>query len=155
VVAVLAISACLAGVAVADQLVQTGGAEVFVGSGPTQPDYAVAQGTISLPTKADYYFLYGTDPNMLNGTARTASQAYVPNGQPQTVSGTLGGLSPNTTYYYELQAVYNGGATLSNGGVRSFTTPGGGSGPPTLPDLGGLLGSLLGALTALLASLHL
>ncbi|HUE25662.1 MAG TPA: PKD domain-containing protein, partial [Solirubrobacteraceae bacterium] len=68
-----------------------------------------------------YQFVYGTSTGSL-------TQSTPPSAGPQTstpVSATISGLSPTTTYYYQLQ-VLAGGQTYA-GAVQSFTT---GATPP-------------------------
>jgi phosphodiesterase/alkaline phosphatase D-like protein len=71
-----------------------------------------------------YTFEYGTGltfgnvATVENGGSSTADEP---------VTGTLSGLSPNTTYFYRLVATNSQGTT--NGPVMSFTT----MGPPTAP----------------------
>lgn len=80
---------------------------------------ATVQGAINPENQStQYQFIYGTSPVALtSSTPLTAG----PSGQSATsVSATLSGLSPSTTYYYELEATA-GGQTYS-GSVQSFTT---------------------------------
>ena len=65
-----------------------------------------------------YQFVYGTSPASLSDSTALVDG---PSGQTSTpVSATLSGLSPSTTYYYQLD-VLSGGQTYA-GGVESFAT---------------------------------
>lgn len=70
-----------------------------------------------------YQFVYGTSPlAMVSSTPLTSG----PSGQTATpVSATLSGLSPSTTYYYQLSVLSNG--QTYSGSTRSFST---GAAPP-------------------------
>jgi PKD repeat protein len=87
---------------------------------------AVLNGSINPQSQTvQYKFVYGTSPGALNqSTPLTAG----PTGASATpVSATLSGLSPSTTYYYELEAV-GGGQTYIGSPAQSFTTT---SAPPS------------------------
>lgn len=80
---------------------------------------ATLNGTVNAENQSvSYQFAYGASPSSLNqSTPLTAG----PTGQTDTaVSAALSGLSPSTTYYYQLNIV-SGGQTYS-GSVQSFTT---------------------------------
>jgi hypothetical protein len=75
--------------------------------------------------KGSYYFLYGPSPSSFNNSHYVPSpegtfQASTTMPDVQGVSAVLGGLSPSTTYYYELIAQDADGTTA--GSVESFTT---------------------------------
>jgi PKD repeat protein len=92
---------------------QTGGATALSSQGAT------VGGTINPENQTvSYSFDYGTSPDSLrHSTPSTAG----PGGQTATsVSATLSGLSPATTYYYQL-VITTGGSTYK-GSVASFTT---------------------------------
>jgi hypothetical protein len=81
---------------------------------------AVLNGSINPQSQTvQYRFVYGTSATALNqSTPLTAG----PTGSTATpVSATLSGLSPSTTYYYELEAV-GGGQTYVGSPAQSFTT---------------------------------
>ncbi len=90
----------------------TGGA-----SGVTATSATVA-GTVN-PQGQDthYYFEYGTSTNYGAKTASTDAGSGFAN---QSVSAALSGLSPNTTYHYQLVATYALGMAV--GGDKTFTT---------------------------------
>jgi PKD repeat protein len=90
-------------------------------TGATQVDSqgATLSGTVNPENQTvSYSFRYGTSANSLSqSTPSTAG----PGGQTATsVSATVSGLSPSTTYYYQL-VVTAGGSTYP-GAVSSFTT---------------------------------
>jgi PKD repeat protein len=80
---------------------------------------ATLGGTINPENRTvTYAFDYGTSPGSLD---RSTPSTPGPGGQTATsVSATVSGLSPSTTYYYQL-VVTAGGATYT-GAVASFTT---------------------------------
>lgn len=80
---------------------------------------ATLNGTVNPQNQTvSYQFAYGASATSLNqSTPLTAG----PTGQTATaVSSVLSGLSPSTTYYYELKAV--SGTQTYTGSVQSFTT---------------------------------
>lgn len=90
---------------------------------------ATVNGTINPENQSvQYRFLYGTSPNALDQSTPLTSG---PTGTATTpVSSTLAGLSPSTTYDYELEVV--SGAQTYTGSVASFTT-GATPAPPAPP----------------------
>jgi|GEM_PF-3551460 len=80
---------------------------------------ATLQGSINPENQSvQYRFLYGTSAAALSEASPLTAG---PAGSGTTgVSATLSGLSPSTTYYYELEVIA-GGQTYS-GGVQSFST---------------------------------
>lgn len=92
---------------------QTGTATQVDGQGAT------LNGTVNPENQTvSYSFVYGTSANSLtHSTPSTAG----PGGQTATsVSATVSGLSPSTTYYYQL--VITAGGSTYRGAVASFTT---------------------------------
>jgi hypothetical protein len=81
---------------------------------------AVLNGSINPQSQTvEYKFVYGTSPAALNHSTTLAAG---PTGTSATpVSATLSGLSPSTTYYYELEAV-SGGQTYVGSPPQTFTT---------------------------------
>ena len=65
-----------------------------------------------------YWFAYGTSPSALTATSPQATQPAGTTAAP--VSAALTGLSPGTTYYYELEASLNG--STYSGQVETFQT---------------------------------
>ncbi|MGA8363289.1 MAG: hypothetical protein WB709_02080 [Solirubrobacteraceae bacterium] len=74
--------------------------------------------------EASCQFVWGTSKQALNQVAPCGSE--VPNGGKQTlVDASLGGLTPDTTYYYRLQARNEDGINLGEESQDyEFTTPG-------------------------------
>jgi len=74
------------------------------------------------PNDADthVWFLYGAS-STLSGATQTASQDIGSGTATTAVSANLSGLSPSTTYYYEVVAQNSTGTT--DGTIGSFTTP--------------------------------
>ncbi len=107
---------------------------------------ATLGGTINPENQTvSYSFHYGTTPNSLS--ASTPSTAG-PGGQTATsVSATLSGLSPSTTYYYQL-VITAGGATYT-GAVASLTTTAS-SGTTQVPVAATGAAARIGAVGALL-----
>ncbi len=71
--------------------------------------------------------VFGTSPTNLNRSVTAGTLAA--NAAIQNVSGTLGGLSQGTTYYYAVQATNDSGTTT--GSLSSFVTPGTSTGTTT------------------------
>jgi len=92
--------------------------------------YLADLGTAS---SVDLSFIYGETPDCADGEGvfrvKTAPSYY---------GGTLGGLSPDTLYYYKAKAVGDG---TSYGEVRSFTTEPGGNNPPQVSNVTASQGS--------------
>ena len=51
-----------------------------------------------------YSFVYGTDPTLTSGTTSTTAQSAGSGSSDQPESAAVTGLTPNTTYYFEVQA---------------------------------------------------
>jgi alkylated DNA nucleotide flippase Atl1 len=107
---------------------------------------ATLGGTINPENQTvSYSFDYGTSPDSLSGSTPSTAG---PGGQTATsVSATLSGLSPSTTYYYQL-VISAGGATYT-GAVASFTTTAS-SGTAQAPVAATGSAARIGALGALL-----
>jgi hypothetical protein len=81
------------------------------------------------------FFQFGTDTDY---GQRTATQAIAGSG-PRSIAATLGGLTPNTTYHYQLvgqsdtHLVYGADGTFRTGGA--VTQPGPPPSPPSQPPL--------------------
>jgi len=71
-------------------------------------------------TAASVTFCYGTSVNLFGCTSVTASPASVTGASATSVSVSLTGLNPGTTYYYRVSA--NNGATTSSGTLSVTTT---------------------------------
>lgn len=89
---------------------------------------ATLNGTVDLEGSdlaTKYEFAWGTSPANVNSTVPVpepslpAQVTQIPD--PQTVHAALSGLSPSTTYYYQVLANNTNGQTF--GAVESFTTP--------------------------------
>ncbi len=79
------------------------------------------------------YFEYGT--TSAYGSTMPCAQTTGPGAAPVSVSANLAGLSPNTTYYFNLVATNAGGGMSYTPGPASFTTlaTSGSGGPPPPP----------------------
>lgn len=66
------------------------------------------------------WFLYGTNSN-LSGASQTGSQDIGSGSTAVAVTAPLTGLTPSTTYYFQMVAQNSAGTT--NGTILSFTTP--------------------------------
>ena len=73
-----------------------------------------------------YYFNYGTTTGY---GSKTKEEPAGSGKTSQEVHATLTGLSPNTTYYFQLVAVYGAGKTKVEGGSMTFKT----TAPPGAP----------------------
>jgi hypothetical protein len=84
------------------------------------PDAAVLTGTVnpSGPQTVSYRFAYGTSVAGLSAT--TAQQRLAAGSSAHAISAPIGGLSPDTTYYYRLDVTVSGQTYSSP--VQSFTT---------------------------------
>ncbi len=93
---------------------------------------ATLNGTVNPENQSvQYSFLYGTSPSALDQSTPLTSG---PTGTAATpVTSTLSGLSPSTTYYYELEVV--SGTQTYTGSVENFTTGAAPAAPapPALP----------------------
>ena len=90
------------------------------GAAAVTPDGALLGGTVdpSGPQAVSYRFSYGTAPAALTETTSlTRASAGT---STSTVSSTLSGLAPDTTYYFRLDVVL--GAQTFSGALQSFTT---------------------------------
>ena len=86
---------------------------------PVSNDNAVMNGTVNpRGLTTDAWFEWGTDPN-LNGYTTTAKQAKGSGAAPTSISQTLTGLTPGTTYYFRVVAQNTVGT--SKGTIVSFT----------------------------------
>src|SRR5262249_29440902 len=65
-------------------------------------------------------FVYGTDPNLATGTTTTTTQHIGSGATPVSVTAPLTGLTPNTTYYFQLVA--HNAAGTSSSSIISFAT---------------------------------
>ncbi len=65
-------------------------------------------------------FVYGTSPSLSTGTTTTTAQSIGGGTSAVPVTAPLTGLTPNTTYYFEVTATNAGGTTT--GSILSFTT---------------------------------
>ena len=65
-------------------------------------------------------FVYGTDPTLTSGTTTTTAQSIGGGASAQAVTAPLAGLTPATTYFFEVQATNAGGTTT--GSILSFST---------------------------------
>jgi hypothetical protein len=74
-----------------------------------------------------YQFDYGTSPSNLSSTTTVSGAGSTPAVEPE--AATVTGLTPGTTYYFELVGTYGGGSTV-DGGVQTFTTTGTPPAPP-------------------------
>jgi hypothetical protein len=66
-------------------------------------------------------FVYGTDPTLTTGTASTTPLGIGAGTSAGAVTAALTGLTPGTTYYYEIEAANAGGTSV--GSILSFATP--------------------------------
>jgi hypothetical protein len=109
--------------------------EVVV-AGPPTPTATTEQATAVTETEAtlngdvnpegqatSYYFEYGTTTGYGSKTTETSASGV------GRVSAALTGLSPNTTYDFQLVAVYGAGKTKVEGGNTTFKT----AAPPSAP----------------------
>jgi Fibronectin type III domain len=109
--------------------------EVVV-TGPPTPTATTEQATAVTETEAtlngdvnpegqatSYYFEYGTTTGYGSKTTETSASGV------GRVSAALTGLSPNTTYDFQLVAVYGAGKTKVEGGNTTFKT----AAPPSAP----------------------
>ena len=89
---------------------------------------ATLNGTVNPEGQSvSYQFELGTDPTSLQAYGSPTALS----GQTTTpVSASVSGLTPGTTYYYQLVVTYGANPPI-DGGVQSFTTPTGGPPPPT------------------------
>jgi hypothetical protein len=100
----------------------------------TTPAMSIADTSATLPgtinpngNATTYQFEYGLSPtNLANLTTSTSAGSGT---SLEDVSAMIAGLSPDTTYYYELVGTFNN--TTYPGGVESFTTTGMKPPPPT------------------------
>ena len=76
--------------------------------------------SIQREVATDYTFVYGTDPTLTSGTTTTAALSAGSGTSDQPESAAVTGLTPNTTYYFEVQATSAGGTT--DGTILYFNT---------------------------------
>ena len=80
-------------------------------------------------TATTYDFVYGTNSSLSSGTTTTTSESAGSGTSAVSESVTLTGLTPNTTYYFEVQATNSAGTI--GGTILSFKTS-----APALPPPG-------------------
>lgn len=82
---------------------------------------AILNGTLSSNgLETTYQFVYGTDYQLKTGNLTTTTKTISASASNKTVSETITGLKPSTTYFYKIIAVNSAGAV--NGNIRSFIT---------------------------------
>ena len=67
-----------------------------------------------------YSFIYGTNSTLSSGTTTTTAQSAGSGTSAESETAALTGLTPGTTYYFEVQASNTGGTT--DGSILHFTT---------------------------------
>jgi hypothetical protein len=71
----------------------------------------------------EYEFEWGVSPDVSEHKSATPTSLGAADFAPHSVSAPVTDLLPNTTYEFELIAVYGAGKTAVPGGVQTFTTP--------------------------------
>jgi hypothetical protein len=107
--------------------------EVVVGGAPkakttpTSTEHqteATLTGTIEPEgSPVEYEFEWGVSPDVSEHKSATPTSLGATDFAPHSVSAPVTDLLPNTTYEFELIAVYGAGKTAVPGGVQTFTTP--------------------------------
>jgi hypothetical protein len=76
-----------------------------------------------------YNFVYGTSSNLSSGTTTTTSESAGSGSSTESETAALTGLTPNTKYYFKVEATNSGGTT--SGAILNFTTLAAVGTPPT------------------------
>lgn len=101
---------------------------VTVAANPVASTTATLKGLVSgnRDVDANVTFCWGPDsgltPTCSNGTVETVGSVHK-NATNQAVSASVSGLSPGSTYYFQVIATNQGDGTKAYGNILSFTTP--------------------------------